>query len=246
MTPLWIALQFLTIVPIHLKQMPSPQQNAASLLFYPLIGLGIGLILFALANLWSVLPHVLSASLILGCWVILTGGLHLDGLADSADAWVGGFGDRTRTLEIMKDPRSGPIGVLSLVLLCLVKWSSLYVLLDQQMLYALILFPVLGRLAPLFLLLSCDYVRATGLGSSMAHFLPKTWAIIILISSLAASAFWGWRGVFSATWVLLGLLWLRHCFIARVGGVTGDTLGAAIEVSEAVALLGFVCVAYYL
>ena len=78
------------------------------------------------------------------------------------------------------------------------------------------------------------------------HFLPKTWAIIILISSLAASAFWGWRGLFSATWVLLGLLWLRHCFIARIGGVTGDTLGAAIEVSEAVALLGFVCVAYYL
>lgn len=246
MMPLMIALQFLTIIPIHLKQIPTPQQNAVSLLFYPVVGLGIGLILFAMAHLLAALPVLLSASLVLVVWVMLSGGLHLDGLADTADAWVGGFADPQRTLEIMKDPRSGPIGVLSLVLICLVKWASLYVLFDQQHYWGLILFPLIGRLAPLFLLLTCHYVRARGLGSSMASYLPKTWARLVLALCVAASVLWGWSGVFATVMAMLVLLWLRRCFIARIGGVTGDTMGAAIEITEAVALLSFVCLPYYL
>ena len=122
MMPFWIALQFLTVFPIQLKQMPSKQQNGQSLLFYPVIGLGIGLVLYTIALGLSALPSMLLSSLILVIWIWLTGGLHLDGLADTADAWVGGFGDKERTLKIMKDPACGPIGVLSLIIVCILKW----------------------------------------------------------------------------------------------------------------------------
>lgn len=144
MTPFWIALQFLTTFPVRLSAMPTPQQNAQALLFYPVVGLLIGGILYGIALLLHALPLVLLSSVILVLWIWLTGGLHLDGLADTADAWVGGFGDKARTLEIMKDPSCGPIGVLSLVIVCILKWSALYVLLQQQCYSTLILFPALG------------------------------------------------------------------------------------------------------
>ena len=159
MTPFWIALQFLTTFPVRLSTMPTPQQNAQALLFYPVVGLLIGAILYGITLLLYALPVVLLSSVILVLWIWLTGGLHLDGLADTADAWVGGFGDKARTLAIMKDPSCGPIGVLSLVIVCLLKWSVLYVLLQEKLYTALMLFPLLGRLVPLFFFLSPDYVR---------------------------------------------------------------------------------------
>ena len=181
MMPFFIALQFLTTFPIQLKAMPSKQQNGQSLLFYPVVGLIIGGILALLAFTLQSLPIILLSSIILVVWIWLTGGLHLDGLADTADAWVGGFGDAERTLKIMKDPACGPIGVLSLVIICLLKWSAIYVLLQKQQFLALILFPILGRLAPLFLFLTTQYVREKGLGSSLAEYIPRTWALVVFV-----------------------------------------------------------------
>lgn len=246
MTPFFIALQFLTIFPIQLKEMPSKQQNGQSLLFYPLIGLMIGAILFAIATLLHALPVILLSSLILVVWIWLTGGLHLDGLADTADAWVGGFGDKERTLKIMKDPSCGPIGVLSLIILCLIKWSALYVLLEKQLYSALILFPILGRLAPLFLFLTTQYVREKGLGSSIAEFIPKTGAVILFILCLVASVYFAWAGILTAMIFIGTLIYLRYKFIQRIGGITGDTVGASIEICEAVSLLSLVVLSFYL
>ena len=246
MTPFFIALQFLTIFPVQLKEMPSKQQNGQSLLFYPLIGLMIGAILFAIATLLHALPVILLSSLILVVWIWLTGGLHLDGLADTADAWVGGFGDKERTLKIMKDPSCGPIGVLSLIILCLIKWSALYVLLEKQLYSALILFPILGRLAPLFLFLTTQYVREKGLGSSIAEFIPKTGSIILSALCLIAAAYFAWVGVLTVMIFIGTLIYLRHKFIQRIGGITGDTVGASIEICEAVSMLSFVMSLFYL
>ncbi|MEG0343799.1 MAG: adenosylcobinamide-GDP ribazoletransferase [Acinetobacter sp.] len=246
MTPFFIALQFLTIIPIQLKAMPSPQQNAQSVLFYPLVGLIIGGILFAIANVLHALPVVLLSTIILVIWICLTGGLHLDGLADTADAWVGGFGDKQRTLKIMKDPTSGPIGVLSLIIICLVKWSALYILLQKQQHIALILFPIMGRLAPLFLFLTTEYVRENGLGSSINQYISRVWAIIIFAMSLLLSGYFVWIGLITATVFILTLLYLRFKFIQRIGGITGDTIGASIEITEALCLLGFVIASVYL
>ncbi|MCL6237775.1 MULTISPECIES: adenosylcobinamide-GDP ribazoletransferase [Acinetobacter] len=246
MTPFWIALQFLTTFPIQLKAMPSKQQNGQSLLFYPAVGLLIGCILALLAFTLHSLPIILLSSILLVVWIWLTGGLHLDGLADTADAWVGGFGDAERTLKIMKDPACGPIGVLSLVVICLLKWSALYVLLQQQMYLALIVFPVLGRLAPLFLFLTTQYVREKGLGSSIAETIPRKSAYLVFILCLSACLYFSWTGVVSILTFICTLLYLRWKFIQRIGGVTGDTIGAAIEITEVSSLLAFVIAIHYL
>ena len=151
-TPLLIALQFLTRLPVRLPGMPAPEQVGRSLLWYPLVGLLLGALLLAAQALLNQQPAVLQAALLLTLWVALSGGLHLDGLADTADAWVGGYGDRERTLAIMKDPRSGPIAVVVLVLLLLLKFAALLVLLQAGQTLALLLAPWLGRSAlPLLL-----------------------------------------------------------------------------------------------
>ena len=245
MTPFWIALQFLTTFPIQLKAMPSKQQNGQSLLFYPAVGLLIGGILALLAFTLHSLPIILLSSILLVVWIWLTGGLHLDGLADTADAWVGGFGDAERTLNIMKDPACGPIGVLSLVVICLLKWSALYVLLQQQMYLALIVFLMLGRLAPLFLFLTTQYVREKGLGSSIAATIPRKSAYLVFILCLSACLYFSWLGVVSILTFICTLLYLRWKFIQRIGGVTGDTIGAAIEITEVSSLLAFVIALHY-
>ncbi|MEG0342055.1 MAG: adenosylcobinamide-GDP ribazoletransferase [Acinetobacter sp.] len=246
MMPFWIAMQFLTVFPIQLKQMPSKQQNGQSLLFYPVIGLGIGLVLYTIAIGLSALPSMLLSSLILVIWIWLTGGLHLDGLADTADAWVGGFGDKERTLKIMKDPACGPIGVLSLIIVCILKWSAIYVLLEKQYVQALILFPMLGRLVPLFLFLTTDYVREKGLGSSIANYIPKMISIIVACLSLSLFTYFSWLGLGCIIISILILLYLRQQFIRRIDGITGDTVGASIELVEMAAILSFVVLSFYI
>ena len=147
MRALLIALQFLTILPVRLQGEFSAQDMGRSLLFYPLVGLLIGIVLSLLGwSLTSQLPMV-SAILVLAVWVILTGALHLDGLADSADAWLGGIGDKAKTLSIMKDPAAGPIAVVMIVLVLLIKFVMLTVLLSQQNWWALIWSVILARTA---------------------------------------------------------------------------------------------------
>lgn len=244
--PFWIALQFLTVFPIRLKQMPSKQQNGLSLLFYPLVGILIGLFLYGIAVLLQALPLVLLSSLVLVAWIWLTGGLHLDGLADTADAWVGGFGDADRTLQIMKDPACGPIGVLSLVVVCILKWSSIYVLLEKDYALALILFPMLGRIVPLVLFLTTLYVREKGLGSSLAMYIPKIAAVIVGCACLALFSYYAWLGLLSVLISFCTLFYLRRKFLARIGGITGDTVGASIELIETIAILSFVSFSFYI
>ncbi len=246
MKPFWIALQFLTIFTIQLKQMPNQQQNAQALLFYPWVGLLIGGILWAVVLLLQGLPILLLATLCLILWIWLTGGLHLDGLADTADAWVGGFGDKERTLSIMKDPSCGPIGVLSLIMMCLLKFSCLYVLLEQKLQLYLLILPLLGRLTPLFLFLTTPYVRERGLGASMGQYLPKKLAWGMCIFGLMLPLLFGWEGLLSGIVAFLVLLYLRAKFIQRLGGITGDTIGASIEIVEVASLLSLVLLSFYL
>ena len=245
MTPFWIALQFLTTFPVRLSTMPTPQQNAQALLFYPVVGLLIGAILYGITLLLYALPLVLLSSVILVLWIWLTGGLHLDGLADTADAWVGGFGDKARTLEIMKDPSCGPIGVLSLVIVCLLKWSVLYVLLQEKLYTALMLFPLLGRLVPLFFFLSTDYVSAQGLGSQLSQHLARPIAMALLLLIPLVALYWTWISVVVIATFYLVLWYLRYKFIQRIGGVTGDTIGASIEMIELATLFSFVVATFY-
>ena len=137
--PLLIALQFLTTLPIKVSTPVEDKHLGQSLLFYPLVGFIIAAILVLLATALSAQAPYVTAVLILTVWVALTGGLHLDGLADSADAWLGGLGDKAKTLSIMKDPTSGPIAVSILVLVLLIKLIMLAELIAVQNWMAIIL-----------------------------------------------------------------------------------------------------------
>lgn len=150
--PFVVALQFLTILPVQTTQLPDSKTTGQSLLYYPVVGLLIGVMLGGLGWLTNAIPADLQAGIVLVVWVVLTGGLHLDGLADSADAWIGGFGDRQRTLAIMRDPYCGPAAVVALVLVLLLKYLALAQLLANQHWWILVLAPVLGRTVIILLL----------------------------------------------------------------------------------------------
>ncbi|KPA90968.1 MULTISPECIES: adenosylcobinamide-GDP ribazoletransferase [Pseudomonas] len=237
--PFWIALQFLSSLPIRLPGMPQPQELGRSLLWYPLVGLLLGAGLYGVDCLLSATPALLHAALLLTAWVLFSGGLHLDGLADSADAWLGGFGDRERTLSIMKDPRSGPIAVVTLVLVLLLKFCALLALIEQRQTVALVLAPLIGRSALLGLFLVTPYVRAGGLGQALADHLPRRagWQVLLL-SAAACLGLAGWHGALALLLAVVCFGWLRHLMLRRLGGTTGDTAGALLELLEMAVLVG--------
>lgn len=243
MLPLWIALQFLSSLPIRLPGMPEPQQLGRSLLFYPLVGLLFGVILWVFNLVLAGAPLLLHAALLLTVWVLLSGALHLDGLADSADAWLGGFGDRERTLTIMKDPRSGPIAVVTLVLVLLLKFCALLALVEQGHAVMLIIVPLLGRAALLGLFLTTPYVRAGGLGQALADHLPRRAGWWVLgASALACLLIAGVKAIVALVVAFVGFVWLRQVMMRRLGGTTGDTAGALLELLEMAVLVGVVLV----
>lgn len=235
MDALLLALQFLTRIPLPFSPVYGDQALGRSALFYPLIGLLLGALLSVLALALSTRAPGLVAAVLLAAWVLLTGGLHLDGLADCADAWVGGLGDRQRSLKIMKDPTSGPIAVSVLVLLLLLKWSALNVLLAEQRWLPLLMIPMLGRGALLLLMLSTPYVSSNGLAAELLQHLPfkPAFAVIAVCALLSLLTLGGICLIVSA----LTLFYIRRLAIQRLGGATGDVYGACVEICEATALL---------
>lgn len=235
MLPFWIALQFLSSLPVTLPGMPEPRTLGRSLLCYPAVGLLFGVALCLFDSLLAGTPAMLHAALLLTAWVMLSGGLHLDGLADSADAWLGGFGDRERTLIIMKDPRSGPIAVVTLVLVLLLKFCALLAMIDTGQYAALIVAPVLGRVAMLALFLTTPYVRPGGLGQALADHLPRAAGWWVTVGVWLGCA---WLSSWSVALVAVLAFWaLRRLMLQRLGGTTGDTAGALLELLELAVLL---------
>lgn len=235
--PFLIALQFLTALPVRITE-PDATTTGRSLLYYPLVGLVIGALLAGLAWLLGDAPALLAAALLLAVWVVMTGALHLDGLADSADAWLGGLGDRERTLAIMKDPYCGPTGVVALVLALLIKFAALAYLAPNQSWEILVVTPVLGRTALVLLFLTTPYVRPHGLGGLLANHLPRRACIAMVMVTLAAIPLITGRAAIGLLLAMAGLfLMLRRLMLQRLGGTTGDTAGALVEITEATVLL---------
>lgn len=236
--PFLIALQFLTQFPVRFNSELDEKFIGRSILFYPVIGLLIGLTLAALSWLLNDTPPLVASVLLLICWVFITGGLHLDGLADSADAWIGGMGGGERTLTIMKDPNCGPAGVIAIVLLLLLKFVTLYTLLIVGNWAMLILAATLGRTILPLLFLTTPYVRPSGLGSLLAAQMPQrpTIAVVALIAVLIPLVL----GI-NSLWILAVIagifLMFRHLMLRRIGGTTGDTAGALVEITETSVLL---------
>ncbi|SEQ23277.1 MULTISPECIES: adenosylcobinamide-GDP ribazoletransferase [Pseudomonas] len=232
MLPFLIALQFLTRLPVRLPGMPPPEKTGESLLWYPMVGVLVGTILWLLGSLLGQAAPVLQAAIVLAVWVALTGALHLDGLADTADAWVGGFGDRERTLTIMKDPRSGPMAVVAVIIVLLLKFAALYVLLEHHQLDAVLLVPWLARVALPGLLLVTPYARPGGLGQVLVDHMPKRLLRLVLAAHVIAMLLVIRESLIALLMAVLLFLWLRRAFMTRLGGTTGDTAGALVELLE--------------
>jgi adenosylcobinamide-GDP ribazoletransferase len=238
MNALLTAFQFLTRLPLPAPA-PTPAVVGRSVWFYPAVGLAIGGLLWLLNGLLGGVDGLLRAALVLFAWVVLSGGLHLDGLADTADAWVGGQGDRERTLAILKDPAAGPMGVTALVLVLLTKYAALVTLVDTAPLPALLLAPFVGRLLLPLLFLTTPYVRVGGLGAMLAENLPRpgTW-VVLAAWAFGALVVFGGRAVAAALLPLVAFALWRLALQRRLGGTTGDTAGALVEVAELLTLIG--------
>jgi adenosylcobinamide-GDP ribazoletransferase len=239
--PLLLALQLLTRIPVPIEIAATEQQIGRSLLYYPLVGLLLGAIIYGVAAILPGQTLLLNAALVTAVWLVLTGALHMDGLADSADAWVGGMGDSQRTLDIMKDPRSGPMAVTVVVVAILLKFTALYSLLQQGYLLPLLLIPMLARGQILLLFLTTPYVRRQGMGSALSSHLPRVLAwVMLLLTTLLWVYVMQWRGVMMVVVLLIMFALLRHSLMRRIGGTTGDTAGAVVELAELLLLIGVV------
>lgn len=237
MLPFLVALQFLTRLPVRLPYMPSPAEQGRSLIWYPVVGLLLGCLLLAGRWLGAGLPVSVLAALLVGLWVALSGALHLDGLADTLDAWIGGYGDRERTLAIMKDPSSGPMRVTGLVLVLLVKYAALVSVIEANLWWALLLAPWIGRALLPLLLWTTPYVRRGGLGEALSLNLPRGRLLPVLLAHGLGVLLVG-GGAWLALLGALGLLWIwRRMLLARLGGTTGDTAGALVDPAEALVMI---------
>jgi adenosylcobinamide-GDP ribazoletransferase len=233
--PLAIAVALLTRFPVPRHQSSDPQALGRSVLWYPPVGLLVGLVLAGVCFLTESAPAMVGAALTLLAWCAMTGGLHLDGLSDSADALIGSHGDSARALEIMKDSSAGPMGVTAVCMVLIVKFAALTAHISTETWWPIVAAPVLGRAAVIALFLSTPYVRPQGSGAVLAARLPRGPGRVVLLVVLAAGLFTG--GVAAVIGAVLAFLFLRRMMTRAVGGATGDTAGALVEVTEVAALV---------
>ncbi|OEY66248.1 adenosylcobinamide-GDP ribazoletransferase [Marinobacter sp. X15-166B] len=239
----WLALGFLTRIPIPVRIDYSQQLMNQCSLYFPLVGLLLGALyagLFALLSLaWSPLVCVL---LVLCFHLFITGAFHEDGLADSVDALGGGYTVAKR-LAIMKDSRIGTYGTVALVLALALKAA---LLLDAGSIgLALLTAPAISRLPPLLLMAFLPYVSdpetskskpvAEGFSRPRLMVAVTFTALVGLVGSLWLPGLW-----LTAATAIVMVTWLWGWYLRRqLGGYTGDALGASVVLCELVLLLGF-------
>lgn len=235
MTGLQRALAFLTIWPVSIAEAMEPGELGRAAAWFPLIGLVMGAALWGLhALLQSVMPASVVGVLVVAAWIGLSGGLHLDGLADCCDGLFVSA-PPGRRLEILRDTSVGAFAVVGVATLLVAKATMAGALADSR---GLLLAPLLGRWVVLPLARG-PAAREGGLGATLRAELNGRRMLPGLVLSLLLSALLGWRGL--AAFVaahLVALAW-GHLARVRLGGHTGDVLGAACELSEVVVLLAF-------
>lgn len=238
LVPALVALQFLTRLPLRLPDAPTPAQQGQALLWYPLVGVLIGFALALAARVLGGQPPLLGAALLLCLWVAATGALHLDGLADSADAWAGGRGDAQRCLAIMKDPAAGPVAVVVVVLVLLLKFAAVCALLPSTSPWLLLLPPLLGRASVPVLFLTSAYVRADGLGAAAARQLPRAAALaVVALVLVVCLGIFRPAGLVAIAAMAAAFAAVRHLAQRHLGGFTGDVAGALVELTEAAVIV---------
>jgi adenosylcobinamide-GDP ribazoletransferase len=232
------ALQFLTIFPWPRRAERSGDEIGRGAAFFPLIGLLLGAVLVLIDRLLQpYLPPMLLAATLVALLVLLTRGLHLDGLADTFDG-LGAGGPRERVLAVMDDPHTGAFGVVAIVFVILFKVYAIAALGEDRWL-ALLVAPTLARWA-----MALFGYRATaakeGLGAHMVKQMSGAQLGFATLTALIVAAGLGrLTGLAVMAFLALLALALKNYFHRRLGGLTGDLFGAVAEISETIALVAF-------
>jgi adenosylcobinamide-GDP ribazoletransferase len=242
------AVSFLSVLPIPGRMWLFESENATPPLlvgstYFPLLGLLLGLLLWLLVLVFTPLvPQLALAGLLVVALVLLTGGLHLDGLMDTCDGLFGGT-TRERKLEIMRDSRVGSFGILGGACVLLLKFAFFASLRERSLPFALLVTLPSARWAMVLALRIFPSARSTGLGAAFHQAVTTERLVLASIVALTIVLIAGqWIGLIvwamtSATTLVLGF-WITR----NLGGLTGDSYGAIEEVVEVMALLVLVIV----
>ena len=234
----FIALQFLTIIPLPFDTRCQKEDLGRATACFPLVGLTIGGMLVGLNRLiepW--LPTPLTAALLITVLAAVTGALHLDGLADVCDG-LAARGSRERFLAVMKDSNVGAVGAVGIVLGLLLKWQALLAVPAGISWQALLLFPALGRCAQVLAMAGAQHARQDGLGAAFIQGMKARHLLTALfITVTTCLVLLPIKGMLALTAVFAVTLVVKGYFRNRLGGLTGDIIGCTCELAEIVTLI---------
>jgi adenosylcobinamide-GDP ribazoletransferase len=239
------AIKFLTILPVPGGWSGDEKTLERSIPYFPLVGLLIGIIAAGLDYaVGRALPPLPASALTIFALICLTGGLHMDGLADTADGFFSAR-PRNKMMEIMRDSRIGVMGVLAVVSVVLLKVTLLTIIITSSRWVVILIIPLAGRAAIIALMTALPYARPEG-GLATLFAGSRSWLHVL----------WAWGLLFAVSGWLAQGLGLAAGFLAlvitalfalynrgKIGGYTGDTLGAVCELAEIAPLLA--AVVYY-
>ncbi len=234
-----LMLQFLTTIPLPVDLKVTDEDMGKGLVFAPLVGLILGGVLAAVYYVLSLaFPPLISSALVLAAYILLTGGLHLDGLGDTFDGLFSGR-SKEQMLEIMRDSRVGTNAVLAIVCVLLINWAVLSSIPASRITGVVLLFPVAGRIGSLTAAGCSRYARSgAGLGKSFIDRcgvgeVALGLVIYMLIFFLAAGH---GRMALSVIPPVAAVVLVR-ILSGKIGGATGDVLGAVCELNQAIFLI---------
>ncbi|RXZ32517.1 adenosylcobinamide-GDP ribazoletransferase [Oxalobacteraceae bacterium CAVE-383] len=241
----FLALQFFTRLPIPRWVGFDAAWQRHAIRYFPAAGLLVGIVasaVYALAMLFW--PPVVAVLLAVGAGLWITGAMHEDGLADTCDG-LGAGGGAERILRIMRDSHTGVFGVLGLIMALALKCAALTALPPHHACIALVLAHPLSRLACFPLIRKLDYLREEGKAKALAEQITVAEyrigaATVLPLLLLIAAGGWLPRAglLFGLLLMLLGVWWLARLFVKRIGGYTGDCLGAVQQSAEVLFYLG--------
>ena len=236
-----VALEFLTTLRLRKVRQWDDRTFGAALAWYPAVGILIGLaLLIGDRILAQLLPVGAASALLVAGLALLSGGLHLDGVADTADG-MALQGDRAERLGVMAEGNTGPAGVMSLVLVLLIEWVALSSLEAPVRSAGIVLAPALARWSVVPMVVFFRPARPRGLGYALHRSAwPLAAPIATLTAGVASLALFGLAGVVLVMVAGAAAFTIAWTSWRLLQGVTGDTYGAAIEVSFAAVLLSIV------
>lgn len=229
-----ILLQFMTRIPVPVKVEYDEEKLGKAIKFFPLVGLIIGFFLFTVNFFAGKVTdnRQIIAVIIIMAEILVTGLIHIDGLADTADGLFS-YADKERILEIMKDSRIGTNGTVALILYFLVKAVFLTAVKPEYIL----LYPIISRMATSINAGLGEYARKKGMSNGIIEKNGKMDAVIsILITAVLSFVILGLKGLIVLSLAILFILFFMENVKRKIGGITGDTMGASLEFTAVLVL----------